>query len=327
MNQSWSHFGTLNRSFSLGSYNRGNFLNRRLTNIAWQQKYTLTSSKKHLTSTEFVYIYFMQFLSFFTIAFFILPLFSQTLIWDNIPLRSDLYKIREEELSKGLNFDLENEELIKLLNAHTPGLNLKKSNGITKEQGQEILNLVREQDRLITETPEFSENRKRGICFGRAIFFHLLMLKLGVDKNHIKKIFAIGSIDSGEKDLVWQFHTAIIVKDLLSEKWWALDVNHPEPLSIDDWKFQINRRSLDKTFRLFREPEVDKSKSIRFYITHPNKIGPSGWEYNIKENGLFDPFYNNYFHRIFGFLESYRVPLDKKLSYINHNSICQKLFL
>jgi hypothetical protein len=39
----------------------------------------------------------------------------------------------------------------------------------------------------------------------------------------------------------------------------------------------MKRNCMDRTFRLFREPLVDRTKSIRFYITEPQKIGPSGW--------------------------------------------------
>lgn len=268
----------------------------------------------------------MQLKLFIFIQFLVVSSMGQNLNWDSIPLREDLYKVRHAEISKGVDFDLENEALIKSLNEFNPEISFYKSNGITKEQGQQLIDLVREQDALITEDPKFSETKTLGICFGRAIFFHLLMLKLGVNKKSIKKIFAVGSIDSGIKDLVWQFHTAILVKDLESNKWWVLDLNFSEPLYVEDWIHEQNRRALDKEYRLFREPKVDKTKSIRYYITHPNKIGPSGWEYNIKTGGLFDPAYNNYFHKIFGYLKTQHISLDAKLSTINRGYLCQKIF-
>lgn len=252
--------------------------------------------------------------------------YSQTYSWDNLDLRSNLYSVRENEILQNLNFDHINTDLLNEISSYEPYSNFKRSYGISKQQAKKLLEEVRRDDNLLTSDPKFSENNLKGLCFGRAIFFHLMLLKYGVSKNSIKKIYAVGAIDSENKDTVWQFHMATIVKDIDSNKWWVLDTNFLQPLTVDEWMHQIKRRSLDKTYRLFREPLIDKTKSIRFYITNPNKIGPSGWEYNIKPGGLFDSFYNDYFKEVFKIINAKSIPQTEKFNQINSRLKCEALF-
>ena len=107
---------------------------------------------------------------------------------------------------------------------------------------------------------------------------------------------------------------ATIVKDAHSNTWWALDTNFDKPISVEDWMYQMKRKSLDRTFRYFREPIVDKTKTLRFYVTDAHKIGPSGWEYNIRPGGLFDSFYNNYFKDMFSSIRKKNVPFEEKFN-------------
>ncbi len=86
----------------------------------------------------------------------------------------------------------------------------------------------------------------------------------------------------------------------------------------------MKRRSLDKTYRIFRSTLVDKEKALRFYITDAQKIGPSGWEYNIKAGGLFDSFYNNYFQDMFKVLKNKNIPISEKFN--SHIVSCNHLF-
>lgn len=251
---------------------------------------------------------------------------AQSTSWDSLDLRSNLYFVRESELLQNLDFDESNKKLLKEIYSFIPESNFHKSSGITYKQAIQILEDVRKDDFHITNDAKFTENKKLGLCFGRAIFFHLMLLKYGVNKNSIKKIYAVGSIDSENKDTIWQFHMATIVKDIHSNKWWVLDTNFSHPLAVEEWMHQMKRRSLDKTYRLFREPFVDKTKSIRFYITNPNKIGPSGWEYNIKPGGLFDSFYNDYFPEIYKIIKNKYIPQGMKFSQINLTGKCESLF-
>lgn len=234
--------------------------------------------------------------------------------WKQIPIRQDLYQYREQEISQGLNFDELNKKIFDSLENYRPEENPYRSPGIDYEQGQKIMKALLQEDFYKNAQTQYDVERNLGLCFGRAIYLHLMLLKYGVNKDSIKKIFVIGPMDSGSGAIVWQFHVATIVKDSQSNKWWALDTNFDKPILVEDWMYQMKRKSLDKTFRLFREPLVDKTKSLRFYVTDAQKIGPSGWEYNIKPGGLFDSFYNNYFKDMFKSLSSRIIPRDEKFN-------------
>lgn len=90
-----------------------------------------------------------------------------------------------------------------------------------------------------TETRRFNKHPgvEIGFCFGRATYTHLMLLHLGVLKDSIKKVWAVGNLNSG--DLVWQFHVATIVRATTPGRWWVLDSYWNEPLELADWVRQM----------------------------------------------------------------------------------------
>ena len=244
--------------------------------------------------------------------------------WKTFDIQNNLYTLREEEISTGIDFDQANKRLLDSINSYSPDLALGRAPGISFEQARQLLQEADRDNNELTSQSKFEKSNVLGLCFGRSIFFHLMLLRYGVNKDSIKKIFVIGPM-SGTGDVQWQFHTATIVKDTTSGRWWALDTTFSEPLSVDEWIRQMKRRSQDTTFRIFRENLVDKTKSLRFYITQPEKIGPSGWKYNIKLGGLFDPFYNGYFKDIFELIKKKNISPIQKFNYGLKNK-CDVLF-
>jgi hypothetical protein len=120
-----------------------------------------------------------------------------------------------------------------------------------------------------------------GFCFGRALFVHLELLRRGVDKASIKKVFAVGELV--EEAVTWQFHVATAVRDTKGG-WWVIDPAY-KLMSLREW-YQFMR-------------SLDKDKKMSLFVTQTAKIGPTAWEYNVQKGGLLDPFYNNYFKDLF----------------------------
>lgn len=246
--------------------------------------------------------------------------------WQSLPIRENLYDFRQHEIDQAANFDELNKNLIESINRYSPQLNSRRAMGVTREQAQKLLRELTTEHFFVNAREKYDEKLNLGLCFGRSIYLHLMLLKLGVNKDSIKKVFAVGPMESGLTKLTWQFHVATIVKDKDSNKWWVLDTNFDTPLLLEEWVYEMKRRSQDKTYRLFRSTLIDKSKSLRFYITDAQKIGPSGWEYNIRAGGLFDGFYNNYFQDMFKVLKNKIIPVGEKFN----SSLalqCRRLFL
>ncbi|MFN3455559.1 MAG: protein-glutamine glutaminase family protein [Pseudobdellovibrio sp.] len=108
-----------------------------------------------------------------------------------------------------------------------------------------------------------------GYCFGRATYVHLKLLSLGVQKESIQKIWAVGQMQT--QNIVWQFHVATMVYN--SEKgWMVIDSNFNNPITVKDWMSTYWNQSTDH--------------KLRFYNTDPSKFGLSLGYYDAVNMGL-----------------------------------------
>lgn len=144
---------------------------------------------------------------------------------------------------------------------------------------------------IFTYDPEM----RIGFCFGRALFVHLELLRRGVSKDSIKKVFAVGPMKNRAGN--WQFHVTTLVRGP-QENWLAIDNYLNRIVTLEQWMDEMRTFSTDK--------------KLRFYLTEPNKIGPSGWEYNVKPGGLFDPGYNGYFRDLFLYFRKNPISCENK---------------
>lgn len=124
-----------------------------------------------------------------------------------------------------------------------------------------------------------------GFCFGRAAYVHLALLRSGVNKRSIKKIWAVGPMNAGGID--WQFHVATIA--LLEDgQWYAIDTFQGQVKPVREW------------FRTMQG--TAKDKSLRFYVTEPSKFSVSLGEYSRLELGLDlsedQDWYSHYFKKL-----------------------------
>jgi hypothetical protein len=153
---------------------------------------------------------------------------------------------------------------------------------ITSNQAQDIWNEARNHPVVaMSRLDKYDPEGNLGFCFGRAAFVHLELLRRGVQKEAIQKAFAVGEMKT--EKTTWQFHVTTVVRGE-NGTWLAIDPSFTAPLSLEAWYARLE--------------EVGKGK-VRLYITHPSKIGPSGWEYNTQAAGLKDPIYNKYFEEMF----------------------------
>lgn len=228
----------------------------------------------------------------FTSLFFVLALspqvFSQTdrREWRQT-IREDLFQKYQNEISlfgqdpkrmKALN-----EKLMAELNHRTVPRDPVRAPFITLEQAEAIMAEARNHPVVgAAGRMKYDPESRMGFCFGRAAFTHLELLRRGVLKESIHKAFVVGEMHTGS--IVWRYHVTTIVRGP-GGSWIAMDPIFEAPLELNEWY----KRML--TF--------SKTGAVRLYVTHPSKIGPNGWEYNLKPGGLTHPEYNNYFMDMF----------------------------
>ncbi len=100
------------------------------------------------------------------------------------------------------------------------------------------------------------EGTETGYCFGRAMYLHLLALKLGLQKESIKKIWALGPLTTSQYGLTWGYHVALLVYSK-EYGWLTIDPNENKPQSFEAWINTFTQRSVDQR--------------VRFYISDPDK--------------------------------------------------------
>ncbi len=244
--------------------------------------------------------------------------------WQKLDLRQDLYQLRESEIMNNINLKEVSDSVVSALNNYKPEFSTGRVDGVDYRQAYHIMDQLKK-EAIYTNYDQYDMGRNVGFCFGRAMYMHLQLLRYGVNKDSIKKVFVVGPMQV--PGVMWQFHVATVVKSKDSDHWWALDTNLGKPVLLEEWVRHYEKRSTDRSYdgffsRFLDRPVIDKTKSLRFYITEPSKIGPSGWEYNIKPGGLFDLFYNDYFKDMFKSFKQAKVLQSEKF---NRNQ-CLQLF-
>ena len=104
------------------------------------------------------------------------------------------------------------------------------------------------------------------------MYFHLLLLRMGLQKESIRKVWIVGPIRvSKYSDLIWDYHVATIV--YTKEKGWVtIDTNESKPEPVRDWVQYYTSRSVDGKARL--------------YVTDPAKLSINTGTYDRVQLGL-----------------------------------------
>ncbi len=199
----------------------------------------------------------------------------------NANLRQDLLRTRQNDVarirSQNQDLDLQiqraNERALGELNAY--GTDRKVSgrlNAITTEQAKMVLNSIHRHP--VVSDYEYDRYNRPGVeigfCFGRAAYVHLALLKMGVNKDSIKKIWAVGPMQTAE--IAWDFHVATLVKSV-DGSWLAIDSFVGRVMSVETWIKEIDKIS-------------QPGHRNRYYFSNPKKFSVSLGTYDRVQLGL-----------------------------------------
>lgn len=164
------------------------------------------------------------------------------------------------------------DEFYNNLVGYRPPENSSRARSITMNEAQMVLDAIRNNQVTgsygVYDQPDVSI----GYCFGRASFAHLLLLKMGVQKESIFKMWAVGPMKvHGNDTMTWQFHVTPVVftRDM---GWVALDTNERRPQKIGHWMNKYQAQSVDK--------------KMRFYLSDASKFGVNMGRYSRLQMGL-----------------------------------------
>ena len=160
-----------------------------------------------------------------------------------------------------------------------------RANSVTLDFAEELI-------RSIDEHPVVSsfayskydpEDRGIGFCFGRAAYAHIALMEMGVNKDAVKKAWAVGHMKNGGNNWGWHVTTLVLAKN---GQWVAIDnVPGGQVLEVSEWIKYFKRWSTDQKLRL--------------YISNPKKFTPSPGTYERNSLGLDtdkdNDWYNGYF--------------------------------
>ncbi|MEZ0392537.1 MAG: hypothetical protein ACAH59_09990 [Pseudobdellovibrionaceae bacterium] len=127
------------------------------------------------------------------------------------------------------------------------------------------------------------ETTEIGYCFGRATYAHLVLLKMGIMKESIRKVWLVGPMSAGGTN--WAFHVATIVRTT-NGKWMVIDNYANILMELREWVYYFY-------------PQNKGYDNLRVYITTPSKFSVNMAKYDRVQLGLnlsaVDDWYRHYF--------------------------------
>ena len=185
----------------------------------------------------------------------------------------DVSRIRSQNLDVNTQIEIANRQALAEINAYQTDRQVSgRVNALTHAQATQVL-------RSITRHPVVSDyeyaryNRpgvEIGFCFGRATYVHLALLQMGVNKDSIKKIWAVGPMQTGQ--IAWDFHVATLVKSV-EGKWLVIDTFVGTVMTVEEWMAEISR---------IAQP----GHRNRYYFSNPKKFSVSLGTYDRVQLGL-----------------------------------------
>lgn len=177
-----------------------------------------------------------------------------------------------------------NQQTLASIQSEIPIFQWHKKNSADLDLLQDVYNTILHH-KVVSSAKVQKYNRPEinlGYCFGRATYVHLKLLSLGIQKESIQKIWAVGPMSTYMGK--WSFHVATMAynKDY---GWIVIDSfsHHPQPLA--KWMSAISKTSEDG--------------KVRFYNTDASKFGLSLGKYSRFQMGLDlskeNDWYQNYF--------------------------------
>ncbi len=197
-------------------------------------------------------------------------------LWDEY-VKETKYLTVEEIHSRNLT-------LVKKLNQYRPTKRSTRAAKISFSQTQQLWQVMKFHPVVSPEQAHKYEpvDIRIGYCFGRAMYAHLMLLKLGLQKESILKVWAIGKAKTPE--VTWDFHVATLTYTP-EQGWIAIDPYFGHAMPAVQWMQNMSAMNINKR--------------MRFYVTSPQKFSMGVGKYNPGQLGLNleaeKDWYRNYF--------------------------------
>jgi len=166
------------------------------------------------------------------------------------------YYLKQIELLTTEEVKSLNRSFVESVQNAIPAANTLRAQAIDWQSAQKILDRVYSHPTIGFKADDIysQPGEEMGFCFGRAMYMHLLALKLGIQKESIKKIWAVGPMRSDTPGIDWGYHVAILI--FSKDGWIILDPNVMRVYRIENWVESYSQKSLDGRIRFFAtEPE------------------------------------------------------------------------
>jgi hypothetical protein len=111
---------------------------------------------------------------------------------------------------------------------------------VTMAQASDVLESI-QRSRVISNISKYDPKGDMGFCFGRAFYYHLELLRRGVHKDSIRKVFVIGNMQA--YGMQWRYHVATSVRSA-DGSWIVLDNLIGKPVTIEKWFEKYQKFSL-----------------------------------------------------------------------------------
>lgn len=192
--------------------------------------------------------------------------------WFHELVSVDLLELQKQETTGRTQKDVLalNQLSFERLKIYSPHQTKNRVSSVSYDFAHDVLNSINRHPVVSDYNVDHYKNGSEiGFCFGRATYVHLALLRAGVQRSSIKKIWAVGPMQTGSLD--WQFHVATIVKADRGH-WFVIDTFIGSVVTPEQW-FQ-------------RMQEVSKDHTLRFYVSDPSKFSVSLGVYNRVQLGL-----------------------------------------
>jgi hypothetical protein len=150
---------------------------------------------------------------------------------------------------------------------HLDGLPVPAARGsrhstFTPQQAQDLHDRVsRNPVASLCQLPNYDRTGTSGFCFGRAVATHVEALRMGLNRDSIRKVWAMGEV-SGPNGRIWSYHVSTAVRGQ-DRRWYVIDSYAQNPMPLNDWYRAITAESgLGRT---------------RLYSSAPSRVTPSAF--------------------------------------------------
>lgn len=161
----------------------------------------------------------------------------------------------------------------------------KRKAGLSSKEIQQLFREVSDHPvASLSKVENYEKNSPgMGFCFGRATTAHIKALMAGADKSSIRKVWALGDLETG--DTSWRYHVTTIIRDNKGA-WHAIDPIMGRVMPVEQWYNQMKKFDT-------------KSGNMRIFDTEPKRFGPDNpSKYSPK--ALKNKVYENYFTDLMG---------------------------